>query len=84
MSRLLGIAAIYILMFLGWTVAGAFLLLAPMRAGNLIHESFGLFPEVARKDWGKKLFLRVMGAALLTFAGRFALAILPLTGSGNP
>jgi hypothetical protein len=46
MSRLLGIVAIYFVMFLGWAGAGAFLLFAPVRAGNLIHDSFGLFPEV--------------------------------------
>jgi hypothetical protein len=75
MTRLLGIVVIYLAMFLGWTGVGTFLLLAPVRAGNLIHDSFGLFPEVRPKDRVKKILLRVAGLALLAFAVRFALGI---------
>ena len=80
MSRLLGIVAIYLLMFIAWTGAGAFLLFAPVRAGNLIHESFGLFPPVRRTDWGRKTVLRAVGVGLLAFAVRFALRIVHLIG----
>jgi hypothetical protein len=76
MSRLLGIVGIYLVMFLGWTGVGAFLLLAPVRAGNLLHDSFGLFPEVRPRDRGKKTVLRVAGLGLLAFAAHFFLAVL--------
>jgi hypothetical protein len=78
MSRLLGIVAIYAFMFIGWTSAGLFLLLAPMRAGNLIHDSFGLCPEVRRADRGKKTVLRAIGLGLLGFAVHFVLRIAAL------
>jgi len=78
MTRLLGIVFIYVLMFLAWTGAGIFLLFAPVRAGNLIHESFGLFPEVRRADRGKKLILQLAGLGVLAFAARFALRIAQL------
>ncbi len=73
MSRLLGIVAIYAAMFLGWIVAGLFMLFDPARCGNLIHDSFGLYPQVGRHDWGKKLILRLGGIGLLGFAVHFAL-----------
>jgi hypothetical protein len=79
MSRLLGIVVFYVLMFLGWTGVGAFLLFAPRRAGNLIHESFGLYPEVRPKDRGKKVALQIAGIALLAFAVRFAMRIASLS-----
>jgi hypothetical protein len=75
MSRLLGIVFIYAAMLVAWTTAGLFMLIAPARCGNLIHDSLNLFPEVHRGDWGKKLTLRLAGAALLAFAFRFALRI---------
>lgn len=81
MSRLLGIVAIYAFMFLAWTGAGLFLLILPMRAGNLIHDSFGLFPEVRRTDLGKRLVLRAIGLALLSFAIHLALRIGALVAS---
>ena len=80
MSRLLGIAALYALMFLAWSAAGAFLLFAPVRAGNLIHDSFGLFPAVRKKDWGRQLLLRLTGAGLIAFAARFAFRIAGIFG----
>jgi len=73
MSRLLGVVFIYAAMFAAWTAAGLFMLLAPARFGNLLHESLRLFPEVHRGDWGKKLAVRLVGAGLLCFAIRFAL-----------
>ena len=80
MTRLLGIVAIYIAMSLGWTGVGAFLLLAPIRAGNLIHDSFGLFPEVRPNDRVKKLVLRAAGLGLLAFAAHFALGVARRAG----
>jgi hypothetical protein len=61
MTRLLGIAGIYVLMFLAWTGAGLFLLLSPLRAGNLIHDSFGLYPQVRRADHGRKIVVQLAG-----------------------
>lgn len=72
MNRLLGVVGIYGLMFFGWTGVGIFMLIAPARFGNAIHESFGLFPAVGPKDTGKKLVVRVAGIAFLGFAARFA------------
>jgi hypothetical protein len=78
MSRLLGIVLVYALMFLGWTGVGLFMILAPARFGNLVHESFGFFPHVKDGDWGKRLILRLLGAGFLAFAIRFALGIVAL------
>ena len=75
MSRLLGVVGMYSLMLLGWTVVGIFMLIAPARFGNAIHESFGLFPVVGPGDIGKKLLVRIAGLALLGFAGRFLLGV---------
>ena len=79
MSRLLGVVAVYALMFLAWTSVGLFLLFAPERFGNLVHDGFGFFPEVHSGDWGKKLILRIVGVGLLAFAVRFALGVAALT-----
>jgi hypothetical protein len=75
MSRLLGVVVMYGLMLLGWTAAGIFMLIAPARFGNAVHESFGLFPVVGSGDTGKKLLVRIAGFALLGFAARFVLGI---------
>jgi hypothetical protein len=75
MSRLLGVVGMYGLMFLGWTGVGIFMLIAPARFGNAIHESFGLFPAVGLRDAGKKLLVRIAGIALIGFAARFALGV---------
>ena len=82
MSRLLGIVFIYTAMFLGWVGIGLFMLLAPARFGNLIHDNLLLFPEVGARDWGKKLVVRLAGAGLLAFAIRFALGIVKLAHAG--
>jgi hypothetical protein len=71
MSRILGILAVYVLMFLAWVAAGLLMLFAPSRFGNLIHDSFGLYPEVRHKDWGKKLILRFL--ELDSWVSRFIL-----------
>jgi hypothetical protein len=71
MSRLLGIAFLYLAMMLGWIGVGLFMLVAPARFGNLIHDSLMLFPEVRPGDRGKKLSVRLIGVGLLTFAVRF-------------
>jgi hypothetical protein len=73
MSRLLGILIIYGVMVVGCGGVGLFMIVAPARIGNLISDSFQLFPQVHPRDWGKKLFLRVLGIALLAFAVRFVL-----------
>ena len=78
MTRLLGPFLIYIVMFLGWSGVGLFMLLAPARFGNFLHHSVGAFPPVQNSDWGKKLFLRLVGAGLLAFAARFALRVADL------
>ena len=71
MLRALAFVVIYLAMLLAWLAAGLFVILAPRRFGNLINESFGLFPPVGAHDWGKKLFLRLVGLGLLAFAARF-------------
>ena len=76
MSRFLGIVFLYAAMMLAWTSVGLFMLIAPARFGNLVHESLQLFPEVNPGDWGKKLFLRVLGVGLLAFAVRFIVRIV--------
>jgi hypothetical protein len=76
MSRFLGAAFVYVAMVLACAGVGLFMLIAPGRFGNLIDESFQLFPEVRPGDWGKKLFLRLVGIGLLAFAIRFMLRII--------
>jgi hypothetical protein len=83
MSRVIGIVAIYAVMFLAWTGVGLFMLVAPARFGNLVHDSYGLYPEVRPKDWGRKLILRLAGIGLLGFAGHFALRVAALFGNGG-
>ena len=75
MTRLLGPFLIYVVMFLAWIGVGLFMLLAPSRFGNLLHHNVGVVPEMQKADWGKKLFVRLVGAALLAFAVRFALRV---------
>jgi len=76
MSRLLGIVFIYAAMILAWTGVGLFMLIAPVRFGNLVHDSLQLFPEVNSGDWGKKLILRLLGIGLLAFAVRLIVRIV--------
>ena len=78
MSRLLGVVFIYGAMMLAWTGVGLFMLLAPGRFGNFLHLNVGVFPEVQKADWGKKLFLRLVGAGLLAFAVHFAVGVADL------
>ena len=75
MSRLLGIVFIYAAMLLAWTGVGLFMLIAPARFGNLVHDNLQLFPEVNPADWGKKLVLRLLGTGLLAFAIRLIVRI---------
>jgi hypothetical protein len=77
-SRVLGIGLIYLVMFLAWCGVGLFMLLAPARFGNLVHDSLYLFPEVGKSDWGKKLVVRLAGVGLCAFAIRFALGVAEL------
>ena len=83
MTRLLGIAALYILMFLAWISVGLLMVIAPLRFGNLIHDSYGLYPQVHRNDWGKKLILRIVGIGLIGFAAHFALQAEALFRQGG-
>jgi hypothetical protein len=79
MNRLLPIVLLYLAMFLSWTGAGLFMLLAPGRFGNLVHDNLNLFPEVNQGDWGRKLVVRVLGIGLLAFAARFAIRAAQLS-----
>jgi hypothetical protein len=63
-------------MLLAWTGVGLFMLLAPGRFGNLLHDNLYLFPAVNRSDWGKKLLVRLVGFGLLLFAVRFVFRII--------
>jgi hypothetical protein len=76
MNRLLGIVVLYLAMMLAWICVGLFMLFAPARFGNLIRDSLMLFPEVGAGDWGKKLFVRLLGIGLLAFAIRFVLLLM--------
>jgi hypothetical protein len=78
MSRLLGVVFIYAAMILAWSVVGVFMVIAPVRFGNLVHESLLIFPEVKPGDWGKKLAVRLLGLGLLAFAIRFTVRIIYL------
>jgi hypothetical protein len=80
MIRALGIVLVYFVMLGAWLAVGLFIVIAPARFGNLVNESFGLFPEVRASDWGKKLFLRLAGLGLLAFAARFIWGIRQLFG----
>ena len=71
MLRAFGIVLVYCFMLAAWVAAGLFITIAPRRFGNLVNESFSLFPHVDKRDWGKKLFLRMVGIGLLAFAARF-------------
>jgi hypothetical protein len=73
MSRLLGVVFVYVVMILTWSGVGLFMLIAPARFGNLVHESLLLFPEVKPGDRGKKVVVRLLGLGLLAFAIRFIL-----------
>jgi hypothetical protein len=75
-SRVLGVVFIYAAMVLACGGVGLFMVIAPARFGNLVYESFQLFPEVRPGDWGKKLFLRLLGIGLVAFAVRFVLRII--------
>jgi hypothetical protein len=80
MNRLLGIVVVYALMVVGWTTVGLFLLFAPVRAGKLLSEEFGLFSGVNRNDVGKKTILRLIGLGFLAFAVHFVLRIVTTFG----
>jgi hypothetical protein len=75
MGRILGVVLIYGAMVAAWSCVGLFLLIAPGRFGNLLHDNLHLFPEVNRDDWAKKLVLRLLGAGLLAFTIRFLRAV---------
>ncbi len=75
MSRLLGVVFIYGVMILAWSGVGFFMLIAPARFGNLVHENLNLFPQVNSRDWVKKLALRLLGLGLLAFAIRITVQV---------
>ena len=78
MLRAFGIVLVYLVMLIAWIGVGLFILLAPRRFGNLVNESFGLFPAVGPGDWGKKLLLRLAALGLVAFAARFLWGIRQL------
>ncbi|MGA2593627.1 MAG: hypothetical protein ABSH32_27240 [Bryobacteraceae bacterium] len=82
MIRALGAVLVYFVMLGAWVAVGLFIVIAPGRFGNLVNESFGLFPAVGARDWGKKLFLRLVGLGLLSFAARFVWGIRRLVWPG--
>jgi hypothetical protein len=82
MIRALGAVLVYFVMLGAWVGVGLFIVIAPARFGNLVNESFGLFPEVRAGDWGKKLFLRLVGFGLLAFAMRFIWGVRQLFRPG--
>ena len=67
-----------------WVSGGLFMLLAPRRFGNFVHENFMCFPKVGARDWGKKLFLRLAGAGLLVLAVHTVPRILELFRTLGP
>ncbi|HXP88400.1 MAG TPA: hypothetical protein VN841_26970 [Bryobacteraceae bacterium] len=75
MSRLLGVVLFYVAMVLACSGVGLFMLIAPARFGNLVHESLLLYPEVNPGDWGKKLVLRLLGTGFLAFGIRLVIQI---------
>jgi hypothetical protein len=77
-TRVLGPLLLYVVMFLGWVGVGLVMVLAPARFGNLLHHNVGVFPEVQKSDWGKKLLLRLVGAGFLAFAVHFAAGVADL------
>ena len=81
MNGLIGAVIVYGLMFLASTGVGLFMMFAPARFGKLINESFGLFPQVKRDDWGKKLIVRMASMGILAFAIHIAIRIEILSGS---
>jgi hypothetical protein len=83
MIRALGAVLIYFVMLGAWVGVGLFMVIAPVRFGNLVNENFGLFPEVRAGDWGKKVLLRLAGLGLLAFAARFVWGIRQLFGPGG-
>jgi hypothetical protein len=83
MIRAFGIVLVYLVMLGAWVGAGLFILIAPARFGNLVNESFGLFPEVRASDWAKRLFLRLIGLGLLAFAARFVWGLRQLFRLGG-
>lgn len=76
MSRFLAIVFLYLAMLLAWTGVGLFMLIAPGRFGNLVHDNLLLFPEVRSHDWGKKLVVRIVGVGLLIFAARIIVRLV--------
>jgi len=76
MGRAMVLVVIYLAVVCCWVGVGLFIAMAPRRFGNLVNESYGLFPEVGPRDWGKALFLRLVGIGLLAFAARFIRKLL--------
>src|ERR1039457_101913 len=68
MIRALGVVLVYFVILGAWAAVGLFSVMATGRFGSLVNESVGLFAEVRARDWGKKLFLLLVGLGLLAFA----------------
>ena len=80
MSRLFAPIFVLGIQVLGSLLLGCFLLLTPVRAGNLLHDAFLVFPQVRRDDRLKKLCLRLLGAGLIVLAVKAALRFLGTGG----
>jgi hypothetical protein len=78
MTHLLKLVAPYVVLFLGWTCGGLFMLVAPIRFGNLLHGCFEFFPEVRQSDYTWKLTFRLLGAATLAFASHLVWVVADL------
>ena len=83
MIRALGAVLVYFVMLGAWVAVGLFILIAPARFGDLLNESFGIFPAVRAGDWGKKLFLRLRGLGLVAVAACFVWGIRQLFQPGG-
>ena len=70
-SRLLVFGILYLAMFLGWVGVGLFMLLAPTRFINFVHDNVGGLAE-SRPRVATAVLVRVIGAGFIAFAIRFA------------
>ena len=78
MRAALGVVLVYALMVTAWIGVGMFMMLAPARFGNLIHDSFGLLPMAGPHTRVKRTVLRLIGMGLLAFAARFLWGVFEL------
>lgn len=56
--------------------AGCWMLLAPAHASNTLRDAFVIFPASGPQDADKRLLVRLVGVALLGYAGWFCFGLL--------